>query len=371
MRAARSSPARKPIQPRSTSPVKRKVPKTPMNLPKFTHFFFVLKSAKQLHQLTSKFLTATIKLHPNLLPLSSVPVLCHHSQVDFNYAFSIDLSGSNVADSPELFSPKITISTTNFDKKQSVATAVVPLTKSKAAHVNGRYLMFLCNHQDVPLKLLSSPKIGGYINVTCAFGSLDHRRAVDQTVDFFETSIKQLQQSTPDAKSDTWKLDATENGWVPPEKAAEIWQRIAREHGWKPPVNKSNLSMHSESIEVSNSDMQDNIDLISFSSEVPDLKEIESDNDDESVVSEKFTDKVEQFVNFALAAKYSISSENVFDQQPKKHDFSQQFTVFEMEPEWQCTDSDADLNRDLNKLLADTKKLKPKKKLRSLMPNPK
>ncbi|OHT01286.1 hypothetical protein TRFO_31912 [Tritrichomonas foetus] len=372
MRASKaSSTARRNLQPRNSSPSKKRSPKTPTNMPKYTHFFFILKSAKQLHQLTSKFLSATVRVHPNLNPMSSIPVLCHHSQAEFNFAFAMDLSGSNVADSPELFSPKITISTSDPDHHESVASATVLQTKAKISHINGRSLMYLANHQDLPLKLLSSPKIGGYINVTCAFGSLEHQHVIEPSLDFIETSVKLLQRSTPEKYSDAWKSDAAENGWVPPEKAAEIWQKIALEHGWKAP-EKPKMEITFSTIEDSSPTITDNTDLISFSSEEQDLKGDDYlEEEDLNQSNEKFEDNVEQFVNFALASKYSIQSESVFDQQPKTHDRSNRFTIFEMEPQWQPTDSDADLNRDLTRLLAESKRQRPQRKLRSITPDKK
>lgn len=346
-------------QPSSSAPMKRKSPKSLSATPKFTHFFFVLKNAKQLHQLTSHFISASVKIHSNFAELSSSPVLCHHSQADFQFAFFIDLTGSNVIDSPELFSPKITIYTNDSDRKVSVGTAVVPPIKSKSGLSNGRSIVYLVNHQDIPLKLLSSPKIGGYMNITCAFGSLDSRQAIEPSIDFIETSIQQLQRLPSEPSPDFWETDAIENGWVPPEKAQEIWQKIAREHGWRSPEDR-NMVIQSNSVGDYKPSEPDNADLISFSSDDEEqvssrltLTGNQNDNQISSNYNEnnKYEENVEAFVNFALASKYTIQTKNVFDQNPKRHQFSTKFSIFEMQPEWQPTDSDTDLNQDLTNLL--------------------
>lgn len=360
MRASKvGRPNAKLHQPSSSAPIKRRSPKTNSSSSKLTHFFFVLRNAKQFHQFTSHLISATVKIHQNFAPLSSKPVMCHRSQADFHFAFYVDLTNSNTIDNPELFSPKITISINDSDQKESVGTAIVPPIKSKAGFTSGHSIVYLLNHQDIPLKLFSSPKIGGYINVTCAFSSLDQMKNIESSLDFIEVSVQQLQKATQDPDPDVWEVDAIENGWVPPEKAAEIWQKIARDHGWRSPEDR-NMVIQFDTIEDSKPSEPDNADLISFSSD----DEIQQNsiqglsfnqNDDaisnNSNENNKYNENVEAFVNFALASKYTINTNSVFDQNPKKHQLSKQFTIFEMQPEWQPTDSDTDLNQDLTNLI--------------------
>lgn len=346
-------------QPSSSAPMKRRSPKNiSNNNHKFTHFFFVLRNAKQFHQFTSHFISATVNIHPNLATISSTPVLCHHSQADFQFALCIDLANSNVSDSPELLSPKITISINDSDHKESIGAVSIQPSKPKTVVSNGHPIVYLVNHQDLPLKLFSSPKIGGFVNVTCAFGYLDQKQTIDSSLEFIEVSIQQLQKTSQEPEIEAWETDAIENGWVPPEKAAEIWQKIAREHGWRSPEDR-NMVIHFDTIEIKKPTEPDNTDLISFSSDDENLPNNNQDssynqNDDQissNTNDNKYEDNVEAFVNFALASKYTIQTDNVFDQNPRRHHFSQQFTIFEMQPEWQPTDSDTDLNQDLTNLL--------------------
>lgn len=357
MKTSKASRSNAKIQHQSSSsaPMKRKTQK-------LTHFFFVLRNAKQFHQFSSHLITASVKIHPNFNPISSNPIMCHRSQTDFQFAFCVDLTNSNTIENPELFSPKITISISDPDNKESVGTAIIPPIKSKSQFSSGNPIVYLINHQDTPVKLISSPKIGGFINVTCAFGLIDQKQTIEPSLNFIELTAQQLQKSDQEPDPEVWEADAIEKGWVPPEKAAEIWQRIAREHGWKSPEDR-NMVLQFDTIEDSKPSEPDNTDLISFSSDNDNDENLSNNiqnlnlNQNDDAISgnadenNKFNENVEDFVNFALASKYTIHTNNVFDQNPKIHQLSQQFTIFEMQPEWQPTDSDTDLNQDLTNLL--------------------
>lgn len=313
---------------------------------KYTHLFFIIREIKQFTKFNSHMISATVSIHPDLATISTLPLLCRHNQVDFQFAFSINLSESDFSEKPEILTPKISIFSNDSDCKHKIATATISQTKSKPSFVNGQPILYLSNHQDIPLKLISSPKIGGFINVTFAFASIQHQQSIEPSIEFIETLWSKLQIEN------SWENEAIENSWVPPEKASEIWQKIAREHGWKSP-DQTNIQLQIIK-ETEETKLNETADLMSFSSD----DETEMNNSIESLgkksleQKDEFEGNVEDFVSFALASKYQIETSSVFDKKPKAHDFSKEFAIFDLKPDWQNSHDDENLENDIKTLLS-------------------
>jgi hypothetical protein len=171
-----------------------------------------------------------VTLHKDLLPVSSLPVWCYGSQIDFRFACSLLLN--SVLDPPDL---TIEIDILNAESKP-VASAVLPSFSLDSPPPNVTYFV---NHKD--LKLLNPRKRAcGVITFTAAIATSDAgdpKQQIEPTIRFLDTSLSALEKEPRPVtiEPEPWELEASKNGWMSEQAARAVWEKIAFGKGWKPP----------------------------------------------------------------------------------------------------------------------------------------
>lgn len=322
----------------------------------YSHLIFSVRAAKQLHHYTMRFLSVSVKTHPHLAPISSLPIWCHHAQVDFQFACDIDLAGSNLLQNKDLFTMKIELMTHENHQPSLIAVASLP-EKGRHYKPDRTNAIIICNRTELSLRNPSNGKIVGYITVSALLGTPDHRKIIEPSLQFLETTFDQLalqpiNKIENEEAHQEWKQEARDNDWISPQEAARLWKRLALQHGWRSPEPPAMVIETSTIFDVEPVE-KEAVDLISFSSddEITPTKNESSTQVHQSENEEETHDStVELFVKFALAAKYSIVHQEQYSVNIKSHTLASTETLFDIKPE---SDPDTDIDSEIHKLIQD------------------
>lgn len=224
----------------------------------YTHMFISISTGRKLNNFSMRSLFFQIHIHPNFLPLISHSVWCHTQEINFNTAFSIELSKLH-----PLTLEDLSISF-NLYWKQLQSSSLLGITtaklndKSATQNKNNSLLYF---YDQSPLEL-TDPNLSipvGTIYVTIAVGNLDHLNMIEPQKHFISAQIIPINKKSG-PKSLIWLQKAQENKWVSRKSIEANWMEIAIQHGWKKRQGQLTVSPI-EYLRIDTSD-DDDVDLL-------------------------------------------------------------------------------------------------------------
>jgi hypothetical protein len=202
--------------------------------PQTPEFLFSVRTAKGLDDLIMRFLRISITLHPILQPISSLPMWCYCSKLDFQFACCVSIGSPGA---PDFFAPHLNL--LNQDS-EVLASAQLPAFEISRRSVQ---LKFFMNHKDVILRT-NDGKLSCSINFSAAVSGTERenvKKLVEPSLHFRVTSCTSLMTTTAiaddsDTEANGWHEEAKTNGWLSEPESKEMWERIALSNGWLRPA---------------------------------------------------------------------------------------------------------------------------------------